>query len=240
MEDNETPQRSSNIGLVQFYQEHRAEIDIISDEGYLFVLTFVARVSPISVLALARRLGWEVSAVKVICRALIDKGMISGVIEGRVTTIQLTEAGSTLLKTYFGDIPGQRKDSHTPLNRENTIRIRGTDGEGQYHFIDFLEGDDTSELGEEVQVLDLQAKWQVAELSTALHQDARLTDRQKDVLQLLFNGTKRKDISIQLSVAASTVDKHLYDIYRRLGVTSIAEALSEVLRAYELGNSSRR
>ncbi|HXF85597.1 MAG TPA: response regulator transcription factor [Anaerolineales bacterium] len=52
-----------------------------------------------------------------------------------------------------------------------------------------------------------------------------LSEREKQVLRLLTEGASNKDISSKLRISLKTVDKHLERIYRKLGVTSRAEAV---------------
>ena len=47
-----------------------------------------------------------------------------------------------------------------------------------------------------------------------------ITKRQKEVLVLLAEGKKNKDIATYLGVAESTVKRHVYDIYQLLGVNN--------------------
>jgi DNA-binding NarL/FixJ family response regulator len=52
-----------------------------------------------------------------------------------------------------------------------------------------------------------------------------LSSRESEVLQLLTEGAKNKGIAESLGVTVKTIDKHLENIYRKLGVTSRAEAI---------------
>jgi DNA-binding CsgD family transcriptional regulator len=56
-----------------------------------------------------------------------------------------------------------------------------------------------------------------------------LSQRETEVVALVMQGKDNKEIAIQLSVHNSTVRKHLENIYRKLGVGSRTEAISEVL-----------
>ncbi len=47
---------------------------------------------------------------------------------------------------------------------------------------------------------------------------ARLTDRERDVLELLVDGRSRAVIAVTLHIAEATVDTHVKNIYRKLGV----------------------
>ena len=63
-------------------------------------------------------------------------------------------------------------------------------------------------------------------------QGAALTGREQEVLRLLANGLRNKEMARQLQIGERTVTFHLANIYQKLGVTSRTEALS---RALELG-----
>jgi DNA-binding NarL/FixJ family response regulator len=52
-----------------------------------------------------------------------------------------------------------------------------------------------------------------------------LSERERKVLQMLTEGSKNKAISKALEITVNTVEKHLENIYRKLGVKSRAEAI---------------
>lgn len=52
-----------------------------------------------------------------------------------------------------------------------------------------------------------------------------LSKRERHVLRLLADGLSNKDIASTLSITIKTLDKHLEKIYRKLAVTSRAEAV---------------
>ena len=54
--------------------------------------------------------------------------------------------------------------------------------------------------------------------------DANLTGREKEVLALISRGMRNVDVAEQLSMAESTVAHHIKSIYRKLGISSRAEA----------------
>lgn len=51
-----------------------------------------------------------------------------------------------------------------------------------------------------------------------------LTPRETDVLTLLGNGASNKDIALQLGVQPSTVERHVTNLYRKLGANGRADA----------------
>jgi DNA-binding NarL/FixJ family response regulator len=52
-----------------------------------------------------------------------------------------------------------------------------------------------------------------------------LSGREREVLQRLTEGAKNKRIAESLGISVKTVQKHLENIYQKLGVTSRAEAI---------------
>ncbi len=57
-----------------------------------------------------------------------------------------------------------------------------------------------------------------------------LTEREKELLQLLSQGLFYKEIADQLNIALITVKKHCNNIYRKLQVSSKTEAINKVFR----------
>lgn len=66
---------------------------------------------------------------------------------------------------------------------------------------------------------------------------SKLTNREKEVLQLLMNGASNKEIGRNLNVVEGTIKKHLRDIFKKLGVSNRTRA---VIKATELGWSSEK
>jgi DNA-binding NarL/FixJ family response regulator len=60
--------------------------------------------------------------------------------------------------------------------------------------------------------------------------DARLSDRQREVLQLLAEGKLMKEIGVILHMSHRTVTYHKYQIRKRLGVSSDAELVRYAIR----------
>ena len=61
-----------------------------------------------------------------------------------------------------------------------------------------------------------------------------LSDREKQVLQLISEGMTNKEISTRLTISASTVENHIHHIYKKLKVTNRAQAVAYVLRLRNL------
>lgn len=57
-----------------------------------------------------------------------------------------------------------------------------------------------------------------------------LTDSEKQVLQLLANGRKRKEIATQLFLSERTVSNHLQHIFEKMHVTSAVEAITKAIQ----------
>ncbi len=63
-----------------------------------------------------------------------------------------------------------------------------------------------------------------------------LTDRQREVFQLLIEGCPTKTIARRLNLGIGTVKVHLAAIYRTLGASSRLEAVSKVQRTYAMAS----
>jgi DNA-binding NarL/FixJ family response regulator len=59
---------------------------------------------------------------------------------------------------------------------------------------------------------------------------ARLTEREVDVLRLIAKGYRAPEVGPLLGISASTVSSYVRDIYRKLGISSRAEAAIEASR----------
>lgn len=57
-----------------------------------------------------------------------------------------------------------------------------------------------------------------------------LTDSEKQILQFLANGVKRKEIATQLFLSERTVSNHLQHIFEKLHVTSAIEAITKAIQ----------
>jgi len=53
----------------------------------------------------------------------------------------------------------------------------------------------------------------------------KLTQRELDILTVLGTGVRNEEIADKLNISAHTVKAHLYNIYRKIGVNSRAQAL---------------
>jgi DNA-binding NarL/FixJ family response regulator len=59
----------------------------------------------------------------------------------------------------------------------------------------------------------------------------RLSDRERDVLNLLTNGSSNQKIAQTLGLQLQTVKVHVKSILRKLGVASRSEAISLILKS---------
>jgi len=57
--------------------------------------------------------------------------------------------------------------------------------------------------------------------------DSPLTPRERDVLHLIANGLKQKQIAVQLSISMETARKHIKNAYKKLGAHNKVEALKK-------------
>ena len=57
-----------------------------------------------------------------------------------------------------------------------------------------------------------------------------LTETEKQVLRMLANGIKRKEIAEQLFMSERTVSNHLQHIFEKLGVSSAVEAVTKAIQ----------
>jgi DNA-binding NarL/FixJ family response regulator len=63
----------------------------------------------------------------------------------------------------------------------------------------------------------------------------KLTDREREVLQLLAEGRTMKEVAAVLHVTPRTVAFHKYEVMRRLGVRTTAELVQHAVRLHLIG-----
>jgi DNA-binding NarL/FixJ family response regulator len=76
-----------------------------------------------------------------------------------------------------------------------------------------------------------------AEPVTPRH-DHTLTPREIQVLQHVAGGATNKEIAADLGVAVSTVERHLVNLYTKIGARGRADAVAYALRAHVLDRPS--
>jgi len=69
----------------------------------------------------------------------------------------------------------------------------------------------------------------------SLREDYNLSNREKEVLELLVKGKSYKMISSQLNISYETVHTHIRRIYKKLHVNSVSEAVSKTIIQKILG-----
>lgn len=52
-----------------------------------------------------------------------------------------------------------------------------------------------------------------------------LTEREEQILKLIANGLRNKEISNSLAISESTVENHIHHIYTKLDITNRAQAV---------------
>ena len=60
--------------------------------------------------------------------------------------------------------------------------------------------------------------------------DDRLTFREQEVVELLATGRTNRQIADRLHVSVKTVERHLSNLYRKLGVSNRTEAATTAIR----------
>lgn len=60
--------------------------------------------------------------------------------------------------------------------------------------------------------------------------DGMLTEREKEILSLIARGFRNDDVADTLGIAGSTVSSHIKSIYRKLGISTRAEASWHAVR----------
>ena len=67
-------------------------------------------------------------------------------------------------------------------------------------------------------------------LTTALHNEYRLTEREMEIIKYIIEGHTNNEIASKTFVQTNTVKKHIYNIYIKLGVSSRTQLLSFILK----------
>ncbi len=80
-----------------------------------------------------------------------------------------------------------------------------------------------------VEDLEEPREW-LADLLPRERSDSKLTDREVDVLRLIAKGYRATEVAPLLGLSANTVSSYVRDIYRKLGISSRAEAAMEAAR----------
>lgn len=68
----------------------------------------------------------------------------------------------------------------------------------------------------------------IGESADSVIQSYGLTAREQEILRLILQGARNKDIEKKLFISASTVRNHIYNIYQKLGVKSRLELINRI------------
>lgn len=74
----------------------------------------------------------------------------------------------------------------------------------------------------------------LSHLTDSHPQPIGLTDRERQVLELVASGAANKVIAKELALSSRTVEAHLRSIFDKLGVTSRTEAVASALRTHSI------
>jgi len=100
---------------------------------------------------------------------------------------------------------------------------------------------DQAELFEAIETIHAGEKYLTKQVSSVLAQsmvrgkklsdadDQDLTSREKDILKMLVNGLRNKEIAVEYSISIRTVDTHRTNIMRKLKVNNTAELVKKAI-----------
>ncbi len=81
----------------------------------------------------------------------------------------------------------------------------------------------------EALVKDRERRANQAQRTAAEHKLVHLTNREREILDLVLEGRSSKVIAIDLGVSQRTVETHRTNIMRKLGVRSVAELFNVLM-----------
>jgi DNA-binding MarR family transcriptional regulator len=101
----------NDVTILESYRQHRDEIDVVTDEGALFVLDYIEHQSAARVRALSAQLGWPLRTVLATCESLASRGFVTSCANPD-TEVRLTERGRLILeltldRTFAEDLPSR-------------------------------------------------------------------------------------------------------------------------------------
>jgi DNA-binding CsgD family transcriptional regulator len=70
-------------------------------------------------------------------------------------------------------------------------------------------------------------------------EDYPISKREREVMQLIFEGKSNQEIQEQLFISHHTVKNHIYNLYRKMGVKSRSQLMSLVIKRNGVGLSSQ-
>ena len=68
----------------------------------------------------------------------------------------------------------------------------------------------------------------------------KLTDRQRQIWELISQGLGNKEIAVRLGISENTVERHVTCIYQRLGVRNRVEASAILIQCEQRGNKNSK
>jgi FixJ family two-component response regulator len=87
--------------------------------------------------------------------------------------------------------------------------------------------------------MSIQQHAQEAETQEVVHRLAKISNREREVLDLVVDGLTSKEIARALDLSARTVEVHRSNLFIKLGVDSLADLIRFYLRAIETGARQR-
>lgn len=97
-----SPSAASREGLIEYYRQHKAEIDLLSNDEALFTLFLIRQLGPESVGELADHPGKTTGALEGTLTLLRQAGMIElPPVWEPESEIKLTDSGASLLESAF-------------------------------------------------------------------------------------------------------------------------------------------
>ena len=63
-----------------------------------------------------------------------------------------------------------------------------------------------------------------------LFENHRISEREQEIINLIFKGMSNKEIEETLSISCHTVKNHIYNIFQKLGVQSRGQLINRILQ----------
>jgi len=124
-----------------------------------------------------------------------------------------------------GESMSNECSGRTGVNKAVIRNTEGSDSPLLETIVELAEQLDPGQLDRLAHRVDhLRVKGQVHGKALPADETGNLTTRENEVLVLVASGYNRKEIGRTLNISACTAAKHISNIYRKLGVSSVAEA----------------
>lgn len=162
--------------------------------------------------------------------ALVDWGLPDGTSESLITELVARRPGATVIVATIHD-----DDTHVfPALRAGATGyiLKSQPGEDVIAQLRRIEsGEPALSPSIALRVLrHFRAAPAVVERGIAEPDAVKLTDREVDVLRLIAKGYRAPEVGPLLGISPATVSSYVRDIYRKLGISSRAEAAMEAAR----------